>query len=110
MDIQRTVLWVVFSLSLLLLWDNWMRYNGRPSMFFPTPASQQVAPAATGVKPDVPQATGVAVLPASSAPATGAAPVKGEIITITTDVTKAEIDTAGGELRRLELLKHRDAA
>jgi len=110
MDIQRTVLWVVFSLSLLLLWDNWMRYNGRPSMFFPTPASQQVAPAATGAKPDVPQATGVAALPAAPTTIPGAAPVKGEIITITTDMIKAEIDTAGGELRRLELLKHRDAA
>ena len=30
MDIKRTVLWVVFSLSLILLWDNWMRYTGKP--------------------------------------------------------------------------------
>ncbi|MDB5757801.1 MAG: yidC, partial [Burkholderia sp.] len=29
MDIKRTVLWVVFSLSILLLWDNWMRYTGK---------------------------------------------------------------------------------
>jgi len=34
MDIKRTVLWVVFSFSLLLLWDGWNRHNGNPSMFF----------------------------------------------------------------------------
>ena len=44
MDIKRTVLWVVFSMSMLLLWDNWLRYTGKPSMFFPT-ATQQAKPA-----------------------------------------------------------------
>ena len=28
MDIRRTVLWVVFSLALLMLWDKWQQYNG----------------------------------------------------------------------------------
>src|SRR5262245_46680489 len=37
MDIQRTILWVVFSVSVLLLWDNWQRYQGHPSLFFGTP-------------------------------------------------------------------------
>ncbi|MDB5761737.1 MAG: yidC [Herminiimonas sp.] len=112
MDIQRTVLWVVFSLSLLILWDNWMRYTGKPSMFFPTPTTQQAKPAAGGAaRSDVPQASTAA--PANSAatanavPA-GTAPAQSERITITTDVVKADIDTAGGELKRLELLKHKD--
>jgi YidC/Oxa1 family membrane protein insertase len=38
------------------------------------------------------------------------APVKSEIITITTDVMKADIDTLGGEVRRLELLKYKEDA
>jgi YidC/Oxa1 family membrane protein insertase len=113
MDIQRTILWVVFSLSLLILWDNWMRYNGKPSMFFPT-ATQQAKPATTagsapGTTPagsDLPQASTTTVAPAA-VPA-GPAPVKSERITITTDVIKADIDTAGGDLKRLELLKHKD--
>lgn len=108
MDIQRTVLWVVFSLSLLLLWDNWMRYNGKQSMFFPT-ATEQVQPAAgtndtngagTAARSDVPQ-------PPAAVP-DGTAPVKSEVVTIVTDVIKADIDTVGGELKRLELLKHKD--
>jgi YidC/Oxa1 family membrane protein insertase len=113
MDIQRTVLWVVFSLSLLILWDNWQRYNGKQSMFFPT-ATQQAAPAAgAGNKPaaprsDVPQATTAAASPAIVPGGTGVAPAQSERITITTDVIKADIDTAGAELKHLELLKHKD--
>jgi YidC/Oxa1 family membrane protein insertase len=110
MDIQRTVLWVVFSLSLLLLWDNWMRYNGKQSLFFPGTTQQAATPApgsAPGVKSDVPQATIATPAPAAAVPA-GTTPVKSEIVTITTDVMKADIDTVGGELKRLELLKHKD--
>ena len=119
MDIKRTVLWVVFSLSILLLWDNWMRYTGKPSMFFPT-ANQQAKPApgadpattaATTANGQVPQSSAVPATPGAAAvpgaPAPAAA-VQGERVTITTDVLKAEIDSVGGELRRLELLKHKD--
>ena len=114
MDIKRTVLWVVFSLSILLLWDNWMRYTGKPSMFFPTanqqakPAAGPAAPAANGEVPQAtatPAASGAAAVP--GAPAAVVA-VKGERVTIITDVLKAEIDSVGGELRHLELLKHKD--
>ncbi|PFH09718.1 YidC/Oxa1 family membrane protein insertase [Collimonas sp. PA-H2] len=118
MDIKRTVLWVVFSVSLLFLWDQWQRHNGQPSLFFPGTA--QTAPAASGpanaaagasASADVPQASasaaGAPAPSASAVPAT-AADAKGEVITITTDVVKADIDTIGGELKRLELLNHKD--
>jgi YidC/Oxa1 family membrane protein insertase len=115
MDIKRTVLWIVFSFSLIMLWDNWMRYNGKASLFFPTPVTQQAKPAAGGAAPagtsDVPQGTSAvpAATGATNVPGTpAAAPVAGERITITTDVVKADIDTAGGKLVRLELLKHKD--
>ncbi len=118
MDIKRTILWVVFSISLLILWDNWMRYNGKPSMFSPSVTQQDKtgATAATGSsKTEVPQASvtgtgaGNTQSPAEiAATAAGAASVKSEIVTITTDVVKAHIDTAGGELQYLELLKHKD--
>ena len=48
MDIKRTVLWVVFSFSLLMLWDNYNRYTGKPSIFFDNPTTQAATPAATG--------------------------------------------------------------
>ena len=28
-DIRRTILWVIFGFSLVLLWDQWQVYNGR---------------------------------------------------------------------------------
>ncbi|WP_395826395.1 membrane protein insertase YidC [Collimonas sp.] len=108
MDIKRTVLWVVFSVSLLFLWDQWQRHNGQPSLFFP--GTNQTAPVATGpasagTGTDVPQASAPAAVGAAAVPAVAA---KGEIITITTDVVKADIDTIGGELKRLELLSQKD--
>lgn len=114
MDIKRTILWVVFSMSLLILWDNWMRYNGKPSMFSPSVTQQDkpVSGAASGsAKTQVPQAsaTGAAQSPAEIVSAVaGVAPAKSEVVTIATDVIKAQIDTAGGELKYLELLKHKD--
>lgn len=113
MDIRRTVLWVVFSLSLLLLWDNWMRYNGKPSMLFPSltqPAKSNNTAASDADKNGLPQQASSS---SNGATASSAVPgevsaAKSELVTITTDVVKAEIDTLGGELKRLELLKYRD--
>ena len=45
MDMQRTILWMIFSLSLLFLWDGWQKYNGHPSMFGSTPAKTATAQA-----------------------------------------------------------------
>ncbi len=111
MDIKRTVLWVVFSFSLLLLWDSWMRHNGKPSMFSSAPAVTEQAKVTSdnGGTNTLPQGS------AASAPNAGLgevseAPVadKGQIITITTDVVKADISTVGGQVVRLELLKHKE--
>ncbi len=109
MDIKRTVLWVVFSLSLLMLWDAWTRYNGGPSLFAPDTARQE-APA-KAANADLPQSS--ANQPAAEASQVPAGPAavarQAEIVTITSDLVKADISTAGGELVRLELLKHKDA-
>ena len=103
-DMRRTLLWVVFSMSLLLLWDAWNKHNGQPSLFGgPAPK-----PAATASGPGgVPSPTTIAT-PSVSAPAAAAsAPtsVAGETVTVATDVFKATLDTQGGTLVRLELLK-----
>jgi YidC/Oxa1 family membrane protein insertase len=129
-DIRRTLLWVVFTMSLVLLWDAWGRHQGQPSMFGPQPA-RPAAPAAAA-KPDassaLPVAAGNAAVPtpaatgattsngptalagATPAPTTSTAPVRGEQVTLTTDVVKATFDSVGGTLVRLELLKYPDAS
>ena len=113
-DMRRTLLWVVFSMSLFLLWDGWNKHNGKASFFSPTPAAK---PASSGAAP-----TGVsAALPVPSVPAAatpgataalpGAAPAattQSEKVIIVTDLVKATLDTQGGGVTRLEFLKQVD--
>ncbi|HRD99556.1 MAG TPA: membrane protein insertase YidC, partial [Rubrivivax sp.] len=32
-DMRRTLLWVVFTMSLVLLWDAWNKHTGQPTLF-----------------------------------------------------------------------------
>src|SRR3546814_3406137 len=70
MDIRRTVLWMIFSLSLLLLWNNWQVHNGKPSLFGASSTATQTATptqATTAVAdPSIPSAAPAA----TAAPAT----------------------------------------
>ena len=110
-DTRRTILWVVFSMSLFLIWDAWNKHTGQPSLFSPPPPSKSVAanapPAASGV-PSLPSNTGTSAAPAPSAMPSNAPAAEGERIDIVTDVVKATLDTRGGSLVRLELLRQRD--
>ncbi|AVJ30782.1 membrane protein insertase YidC [Achromobacter spanius] len=109
MDIRRTVLWMIFSFSLLLLWNNWQIHNGKPSLFgAPPAASTSESPAAANnATPSVPSAPTATAAPASTVP--GAAtpvPTRSEEIVITTDVLRLTFDTMGAQLVRAELLKY----
>jgi YidC/Oxa1 family membrane protein insertase len=111
---KRTILWVVFAISLVVLWNNWMVSSGKPSMFSPTPPAKVAqAPAngaaTTGGTTGVPAAGQPGAVPGAVPGQPAApAPVRAERIIVTTDVIKAEIDTAGGVIRHLELLKYPD--
>jgi YidC/Oxa1 family membrane protein insertase len=114
MDTQRLILLVIFSFSLLMLWEAWEKEK-RPKPPPPAPAAQQsvpapAAPAAPGA-PGTPAAPPASSQPSSSAVA-AAAPgaAKGETVRVRTDLMIAEIDTVGGTLRRVDLLKHKDSA
>ena len=115
-DMRRTILWVVFSVSLVLLWDAWNKHNGHPSMFAPAPvkavATAGAAPGASAVLPaGLPVAAGSNAAGAPALPAVAAAvPTATEKLTISTDVLKATLDSKGGDLVRLELLKYSDAS
>ena len=110
-DIRRTILWVIFGFSMVLLWDQWQVHNGNKATFFPTPAQQQ-AKAATDVASAVPQAVGVPtpVVPQGTVtvPAVETRAVTKELVQVETDVFKLSFDTEGGTLARVELLKHED--
>jgi YidC/Oxa1 family membrane protein insertase len=121
MDIQRTILWVIFGLSLLFLWDNWQKSQGRPAMFSSptaekkaepgaatsasTSAAPATAPAAKAAPADasVPQAPVKAAPAASALPSAEPAPAAGERVRVETDALRVEIDSAGAVLARAEL-------
>jgi YidC/Oxa1 family membrane protein insertase len=114
MDInKRSILWIVFAVTLIYLYNQWLVANGSPSLLSAAPPAAQVAsaPAAPGTAaavPGAPAAPGVTG-PAAVPGAVAAAPaIKTEIVTITTDVVKVDIDTLGGVIKRLELLKFAD--
>ncbi|MEO6017932.1 MAG: membrane protein insertase YidC, partial [Polaromonas sp.] len=50
-DIRRTILWVIFGFSMVLLWDQWQVHNGHKPTFFPgssnSAKSAAAAPAAS---------------------------------------------------------------
>ena len=51
-DIRRSILWVVFGFSMVLLWDQWQIYNGNKATFFPSPTPvSSTAPAANSPAP-----------------------------------------------------------
>ncbi|MDE2626407.1 MAG: membrane protein insertase YidC [Burkholderiales bacterium] len=109
-DIRRTLLWVVFSMSLFLIWDAWNKHNGQPSFFSPTPAKVAAAGSAPGAA-GLPVPSGTQT-PASTTPLPGAAPAAAPVVaqqvTISTDLVKATLSSEGGTLTRLELLKYPD--
>ena len=119
-DMRRTILWVVFTMSLVLLWDAWNKHNGQPGFFGVKPPVAAPATAAAGSAPALPGALPApAAVPgavpgalaasaaAPTAPVNAAAP-KSEQVTVTTDRVKATFDTQGGSLVKLELLDFRD--
>ena len=107
-DIRRTILWVIFGFSMVLLWDQWQIHNGKQATFFPS-APKTVATAAAEKPADVPDALTAATPAASASDVPGAAeaaPVAREKITVTTDVMRLTFDGQGGALVHAELLKY----
>ena len=102
MDTKRLVLFVIFSMSILMLWEAWQRQN--------VPA--EVLPQTSSIAQDASVPSQSASVPANVAKTeiidnNDYKLLSGQRISVTTDLFKANIETVGGDLRRLELLKHR---
>jgi YidC/Oxa1 family membrane protein insertase len=112
MDTQRLILLVIFSFSLVLLWDAWEKANQPPPQVAASAVQSQGVPTPTprtspenlsaSTSPSTARATGV---PGAEAPA-----AQGTTVQVRTDLVVATINTLGGTLQRLELLKHKAQA
>ncbi|CAN7371097.1 membrane protein insertase YidC [Polaromonas sp. LjRoot131] len=120
-DIRRTILWVIFGFSMVLLWDQWQVFNGHKATFFPSstqsakaPASAASAPVAGAAASSVPapQASSNAA-PATpgavptGAPSTAPAAAK-ERVVVSTDVLTLTFDSEGGTLVHSAFAKYMD--
>jgi YidC/Oxa1 family membrane protein insertase len=118
-DIRRTILWVIFGFSMVLLWDQWQIHNGRKATFMPAASTNtEVAPASAvpaapkSENSGVPSAAGIplsastgqtAQLPVAAAPSTPK-----QLFEVNSDVMRLSFDTEGGSLVRAEFLKYAD--
>lgn len=108
-DIRRSILWVVFGFSMVLIWDKWQIHNGKAPTFFPSaavtaPKPADAAPPAASAGSSLP-----AALPGGAAPGTppqGASSAAQVRHTISTDVLRLTFNSEGGSLVGAQLLNH----
>jgi YidC/Oxa1 family membrane protein insertase len=102
MDNRRLILLLVFSFSLIMLWDAWQR-QGLPKSAATKASPSAAAPAGAVPTPTAPVAVSAAVPATGVTVSPGAATAK-----IKTDLYVAEISSQGGDITRLELVRHPD--
>ncbi len=114
-DIRRTILWVIFGFSMVLLWDQWQVFNGKKATFFPasTPAGVSApAASASGAVPS-PVLSGTPGSPAAvsaGAPSAAAPLAAKERVVVNSDVLSLTFDSEGGTLVQTGFKKYKDQA
>ncbi|MDQ3058929.1 MAG: membrane protein insertase YidC [Pseudomonadota bacterium] len=109
-DIRRTILWVIFGFSMVLLWDQWQVSNGKKATFFPTSTPAAVTAPASSAATDVPSVP-VNVTPGSPGAVPAGAPsvaAAKERVVVNTDVLSLTFDSEGGTLVHSAFNKYKD--
>ena len=103
MDNRRLILLLIFSFSVVMLWDAWQKHNQPRTL---EPAAPAASAAATG---EVPRPTAAPAASAVPGAASSSLPIAGTARTVVkTDLVEAVISAQGGDLVRLELNRHRE--
>jgi YidC/Oxa1 family membrane protein insertase len=108
MDFKKTILWAIFSMSGLLLYNNWQVHEGKPSMFAAGGSSGVVAadkvPAS---KVDVPPSvkTPNTLAPVQAPTVNGGAIETSEKFVLQNDILSLEISANGANVIDAKLLK-----
>jgi YidC/Oxa1 family membrane protein insertase len=111
MDIRKTLLWVVFSVSGIMLFNNWQISNGQtPLPFFaPPPApTTEVKKTESTTSSSVPVVTEqkVKVSDAPSSPIENASVIQNKTIVLQNDLLVIEISNKGASVVHATLKKH----
>jgi len=113
MDIKRTLLWAVLTISGLMLYNNWLLYDGRQALFGPTPLTPNVSkpPEPKETPSGTPAVANPATPQASAAPPSAAdlpkqanlpKPEQGPSISVT-NLTTGEKHSIKNEVLELEI-------
>ncbi|HZV53916.1 MAG TPA: membrane protein insertase YidC [Rhodocyclaceae bacterium] len=106
MDNQRLILFLVFSFSLIMLWEAWQKHGTQPQVPGQAAVATAQAPAATATAAAVPTPTG----PTEGVPTVAVSPVAVDVaakVQVKTDLYVVEISALGGDLTGLELTQHK---
>jgi YidC/Oxa1 family membrane protein insertase len=118
MDFQRVILFVIFSMSGVFLFQAWQKENAppKPPAAIAAPADKKAdgatPTAASGGVPAAAATNGASAAPAAAGavPASSAATAVGEVFTVKTDLADFRINTVGGVIEEVALKEHRDGA
>ncbi|MEN9396802.1 MAG: hypothetical protein RLZ81_1332 [Pseudomonadota bacterium] len=118
-DIRRSILWVIFGFSMVMLWDQWQVHNGHKATFFPSSVTAPtkangptpVASVPVSTVPGPASAASSPVVPSqSAAPASAEPALPRERLTVSTDVFTVTFDTEGASVTQTEFVKYADMA
>ena len=101
-DFRRSLLWLVFGFSIIMLWDRWQVSQGNEPLLFSAPPAAEVKNKTSNG--EVPNASLAAQQPVGGDPAVTAAPRVTHAVK--TDVLDLVFDAEGGNLIGATLLKH----
>lgn len=117
MDTQRLILFIIFSFSVLMLWEAWQRENQPPAAPQEKAATQvgKSAPPPGVPTPSIPTGAGGGADASASGQATvptlaAADHPQEDLIHIRTDFLEMYVSPLGGDIVRLELAKHKETA
>lgn len=99
MDTQRLILLLVFFFSLTMLWTNWQQHS--------SPSSKAATPPVQGAPHEAPAPQVGALTSFEGLPAAASSEATSPPLIVRTDLVVATISAAGGDLVRLELLRHK---
>ena len=108
MDFQRIFLFLIFTFSTFLLWEAWQRSQLPPAPLIAQATSSAAAEVGVPVPTLSTNNSNATPVADQKQAILGVKALSGQKITVKTDYLIAEIDTAGGDLRRLEFLHQYD--
>ncbi len=111
MDFKKTILWAVFSLSALMLYNNWQTYQGKPSLFSSAPSKPVGSDQGTNQnKDDLPSpVSGTPTNLSSALPKENVNLGQSEKFVLENDVLRLEISSTGANVIDAKLLKELNA-